>query len=121
MNADFCLQVFQFVVVFVFNVVIGAASSGKSDPGSDDLPIVTLFQALSDDPSQITVWLGTAVPQQASYFLTYLFTKGILAQAVQFLRIPQLAITFFLGKISTSERAKKRTWSRQYDTVSVLI
>ena len=60
---------FQFVVVFVFNVVIGAVSSGKAEPGSDDLPIVTLFRALSKDPKQITSWLGTAVPQQASFFL----------------------------------------------------
>lgn len=63
------LQVFQFVVVFVFNVVIGAASSGKAEPGNDDLPIVTLFRALSKDPKLITTWLGTAVPQQASFFL----------------------------------------------------
>ena len=54
----------------MFNVVIGAASSGKSEPGNDDLPIVTLFRALSKDPKLITSWLGTAVPQQASFFLT---------------------------------------------------
>jgi hypothetical protein len=91
----------------------GAASSGKADPGNNDLPLVTLFKALSKDPGQITKWLGTAVPQQASYFLMYLFTKGIFARSIEFLRFPGLVMSFILGRVSTSERAKKRTWSRQ--------
>jgi hypothetical protein len=54
---------FQFFVVFLFNTIIGAASSGKAK--GDDLPIVSLFNELKDDPGQITGWLADAIPQQA--------------------------------------------------------
>jgi Calcium-dependent channel, 7TM region, putative phosphate len=56
--------IFQFFVLFLFNVILGAASSGKAQPGEEDLPIVTLFRQLKDDPNKITQWLGSAVPQQ---------------------------------------------------------
>lgn len=54
---------FQFFIIFFFNTIIGAASSGKAE--GDDLPMVSLYNELSDDPSQITQWLSDAIPQQA--------------------------------------------------------
>lgn len=55
--------IFQFFVVFVFNTILGAASTGTSD-GSGALPIVGIFNSLKDDPGLITDWLGQAIPQQ---------------------------------------------------------
>ena len=43
----------------------------------------------------------------------YLFTKGIFARSIEFLRIPKMILSLVLAMVSTSERAKKRTWSRQ--------
>ena len=184
--------IFQFFVVFIFNTIIGAASTGTSS-GDSKLPIIDIGKELKDDPSLITDWLGQAIPQQvqlpclydrlssrtplsqepehcapvdvrsrgprrwvwlldalaicnssvtagppatchpppraaaasapphllpravqAAYFLSFLLTKGVFAASIRFLRAPGAIIYWILGKISSSERAKKRTWSRQY-------
>lgn len=55
---------FQFFIIFFFNTIIGAASSGKAS--GDDMPMVALFNELKDDPGKITGWLADAIPQQAS-------------------------------------------------------
>lgn len=112
--------IFQFFVVFVFNTILGAASTGTSG-GDSALPVVDIFNDLKDDPSLITDWLGQAIPQQASYFLSFLLTKGVFAASIRFLRAPGAAIYFILSKISSSERAKKRTWSRQYASYGTAI
>eukprot|EP00892_Ulva_mutabilis_P001308 jgi/Ulvmu1/11178/UM072_0014.1 len=112
--------IFQFFVVFAFNTILGAASTGTSG-GDSALPVIDLFNELRDDPGAITDWLGQAIPQQASYFLTFLLTKGVFASSIRFLRLPGAVIYFILSKISTSERAKKRTWSRQYASYGTAI
>lgn len=58
---------------------------------------------------------------QAGFFLTYLLTKGILAGSIKFLRVPGAVISWILGKFSTSERAKKRTWANQYMSYGVKV
>lgn len=55
--------IFQFFVVFVFNTILGAASTGTSG-GDSALPVVDIFNDLKKDPSLITDWLGSAIPQQ---------------------------------------------------------
>lgn len=55
--------IFQFIVVFVFVSILGAASSGSSS-GSGNAPVLTLAKDLADNPQQIADWIGTAVPQQ---------------------------------------------------------
>lgn len=54
---------FQFFIIFFFNTIIGAASSGKAS--GDKMPIKSLYEQLKDDPGQITDWLADAIPQQA--------------------------------------------------------
>ena len=62
---------FQFFIIFFFNTIIGAASSGKAS--GDDLPMVALYNELSDEPSKITAWLADAIPQQACFHQLVLF------------------------------------------------
>lgn len=71
---------FQFVVVFLFTTIIGAASSGSADsaeaPPADAaaapaqaedeslFPIIDLAEDLADDPGSIIEFLGRSIPQQ---------------------------------------------------------
>lgn len=105
--------IFQFIVVFVFVSILGAASSGSSS-GSGNAPVLTLAKDLADNPQQIADWIGTAVPQQASFYLQYILTNGLLAKGVAFLKIPGAAIFFLLSKLAGTKRQKKKTWANQY-------
>jgi Calcium-dependent channel, 7TM region, putative phosphate len=49
-----------------------------------------------------------------------MFTS-VLAATTGFLRVPGAVISWILGKISTSARAKKRTWSQQYNSYGARI
>lgn len=53
--------------------------------------------------------------------MTYLLTKGVLAGTIKFLRVPGAAISWILGKFSTSERARKRTWANQYMSYGIRV
>lgn len=72
-------------------------------------------------PRAIKPGRNPCAPPQASYFLSFLLTKGVLASSIRFLRAPGAAIYFILSKISSSERAKKRTWSHQYASYGTAI
>eukprot|EP00892_Ulva_mutabilis_P005047 jgi/Ulvmu1/2914/UM147_0012.1 len=105
--------IFQFIVVFVFVSVLGAASSGSAS-GSGNAPVLTLVEELADNPGQIADWIGTAVPQQASFYLQYILTNGLLAKGIAFLKIPGAAIYFLLTKLAGTKRQKKKCWANQY-------
>ncbi|GMH40978.1 hypothetical protein BSKO_08888 [Bryopsis sp. KO-2023] len=66
-----------------------------------------------EDPGSIIDVLGSAAPQTASFFINYVLVKGLVENSFQFLRIPKLAIFWFLSKFVGSERAKNRLWQNQ--------
>ena len=55
---------------------------------------------------------GTRV--QASFYILYILTNGLLAKGVAFLRLPGAAIYFLLSRLAGTKRQKKKVWSQQY-------
>lgn len=110
---DVCWKyfLFQFLIVFLFQTLLGAAAS--SGGGSNPFKQV-VDEILSKGPSESFKWLGNAIPQQASFFLMFILTTGIFAGSIGFLRIPGAVIFWILTKVSGSHRQKKRCFSQQY-------
>jgi hypothetical protein len=102
---------FQFIIVFLFQILVGAASS--SGGGKNPFKQV-VNEVIKKGPSDSFKWLGSALPQQSSFFLMFIITTGIFAGSIGFLRIPGAVIYWILCKISGSQRQKKRCYSRQY-------
>lgn len=87
-----------------------AASSGGGSNPFKELVTEILAKGVGDSFR----WLGASIPQQSSFFLLFILTKGILAQSIKFLKIPKAAIFFIMSKIKGSERQKKKLYSQQY-------
>jgi hypothetical protein len=51
---------------------------------------------------------------QASYYISYIITSGLLGKCITFLRLPGAVIFLLLSKFAGTKRQKKKTWSRQY-------
>ena len=53
-------------------------------------------------------------PVQASFYMLYILTNGLLARALLFLRLPAALIYLVLRAFSATARQRKQQWSRQY-------
>lgn len=51
---------------------------------------------------------------QASFYLQYILTNGLLAKGVAFLKLPGAAIYFLLSRLAGTKRQKKKCWANQY-------
>ena len=72
------------------------------------------FHQWLDNPSSAVNLLGTAVPQTASFFLTYLALSAFWTVPFGGLGIIGLLIYWVKGKIAATEAARARLWQEQY-------
>jgi hypothetical protein len=101
---------FQFLIVFIFNTLLGSLSSAKGNN-----PVKALSEEVfSRGFTGVIDWIGEVVPQQASFFIMFIFTSGLFTNAIGFLNLPGAAIFWILTKISGSRRQMKRCWSQQF-------
>ena len=72
------------------------------------------FHQWLDNPSSAVNLLGTAVPQTASFFLTYLALSAFWTTPFGGLGIVGLILYWVKGKIAATEAARARLWQEQY-------
>ena len=66
------------------------------------------------NPASAVSLMGTAVPQTASFFLTYMAVLAFLTVPLGGLRIVGLLLFWVKGKIAATERARARLWQDQF-------
>ncbi|GAX72896.1 hypothetical protein CEUSTIGMA_g351.t1 [Chlamydomonas eustigma] len=91
---------FQVVVVFLFNMVAGT--------------FIYQYNTIINDPSTVITALGIAIPQTASFFITYILTSGIGKEGIKFLRLVNLVIFLVLSRTASTPRARMRLWTEQH-------
>eukprot|EP01025_Chloroclados_australasicus_P018159 TRINITY_DN1940_c0_g1_i1.p1 TRINITY_DN1940_c0_g1~~TRINITY_DN1940_c0_g1_i1.p1 ORF type:complete len:953 (-),score=103.81 TRINITY_DN1940_c0_g1_i1:1934-4792(-) len=91
--------IFQVLVVYLY--AIGFSSLWKE------------IECIRKDPSNIVDKLASGVPQNATYFMTYIVLLGLASKPISFLRLPGLVIYWVLSKLAATERAKNRLWQEQ--------
>jgi len=88
------------------------------------------FETLIKDPGSIVQILGTAAPQAAIFFLTFVLVRGMLGIPFSILRIVGLIIFWIKMKLASTPRAKRQVWANpdiQYgtlipeDTITILL
>ena len=99
--------IFQVVTVFFGSFLAGS--------------VANQFKQLINDPGSIVTLLGTAVPQTAIFFMTYVTLQAMLTTPLNILRIVPFIIFWIKSKfLASTERAKARLWQNQmfsYGTV----
>lgn len=65
-------------------------------------------------PEELLTWLGTSVANASGFFLSFIFTKGLLSHGIKFLKLPKAIIYAIVSKISKSRRAEHRAYSQAY-------
>lgn len=91
--------IFQLVVVFVGNVVASSFFSQAT--------------ALINNPTSIVTVLGTAIPQSATFFITFIFL-GIAGLGISFLRIVGLVLMWVFSWLAGGPRVRDRCYQEQY-------
>ena len=90
----------QIIVVFFGTFIVGSFFSQ--------------FNQWIDDPSSAVNLLGTAIPQTASFFLTYMAVLAFISTPFSGLKIVGLIIYWIKGKIAATENARARLWQDQF-------
>lgn len=92
--------IFQVITVFFGSFVAGT--------------VANQFEQLINDPGSIITLLGTAAPQAAIFFLTYVTLQALLVVPIQILRIGPFVVFWLKSKfLASTERAKNRLWQNQ--------
>ncbi|KAL4447960.1 hypothetical protein ABPG75_005179 [Micractinium tetrahymenae] len=102
-------QLFAFQVVTLF---FGSFIAGS---------FANQIKQFVQSPSSIITVLGTAAPQTALFFTTYLMLQALLAKPLSLLRLPGLVVFWLRHRLAATERAKARVWEEQQQTYGGLI
>jgi hypothetical protein len=91
--------IFQVITVFFGSFIVGSFFSQ--------------FNQWIDNPTSAVNLIGTAVPQTASFFLTYVTLSALWTSPFSGLRIIGLLIYWIKSKIAATEKARARLWQEQ--------
>ena len=94
------LPVPQVITVFFGSFIVGSFFSQ--------------YHQWIDNPSSAVNLMGTAIPQTASFFLTYRALKAFFAVPFAGLSVTGLLLFWVKGKIAATERARARLWQDQF-------
>ncbi|KAI7841239.1 hypothetical protein COHA_005076 [Chlorella ohadii] len=110
--------IFQVITVFFGSFIAGSFANQ--------------IRQLVKSPGSILTVLGTAAPQTAIFFTTYVMLQALLAKPLSLLRLWDLVVYWLRSRLAATERAKARAWSDQcaiygglipgrHDTVTMLL
>lgn len=93
--------IFQFLTVFLVTAMSGTfLSQAKAIIKNPDIwPIIQK--------------IANGIPQNATFFMTFVMLNGLAGKPIAFLRVVGLIIFWILSKIAATERAKTRLWANQ--------
>lgn len=74
-----------------------------------------------EEPGSIVTVLGTAAPQTAIFFTTYIMLQALLAKPLSLLRLFGLVMFWLRTRLAATERAKAQVWQDQRATYGGLI
>lgn len=94
--------IFQVITVFFGSFVVGSFFSQ--------------FNQWVSNPGSAVNLIGTAVPQTAGFFLTYMAVLTFIGTPMNALQIVGLVIFTLKSKTAGTHEAKQRAWSEQYAT-----
>ena len=94
------MPLMQVLTVFFGSFIVGS--------------FLTQFHQWLNNPASVVNLMGTAIPQTASFFLTYMALLAFLTTPVSGLSIIGLAMYWVKGKIASTERARARLWQDQF-------
>eukprot|EP00891_Asterochloris_glomerata_P009705 jgi/Astpho2/9705/Aster-03695 len=107
---------FQVITTFIGTLLVGT--------------FLTQINAFLDDPTGVVTTLGSAAPQVASFFMSYILVQAFIKQPLGLLRLPGLVIFWLRYRLATTERQKARVWEQSYmkygtnvanDTIIILL
>eukprot|EP00803_Ostreobium_quekettii_P011457 evm.model.scf_1059.5 EVM.evm.TU.scf_1059.5 scf_1059:28549-38537(-) len=90
---------FQVLTIFFGSFIFGSFTSQ--------------LEEIIEDPGSLIDILGTAAPQTASFFCTYILVEALLETPISLLRLPGFVIYAIKSYLSSTERAKARLWQDQ--------
>lgn len=126
------------MIIRLMNIVQGMRSEGEIDMALVSrffaFQVVTVFfgsfiigsfanqiKQFIEDPASIVTVLGTAAPQTAIFFMSFVQLQALVVQPIGLLRIVPLLLFLVLTRLSGTERAKQRLWRDQQMTYGTLI
>ncbi|KAK9843537.1 hypothetical protein WJX81_008012 [Elliptochloris bilobata] len=92
--------IFQVLTVFFASFIAGS--------------FLNQIQQFANAPATIFSVLGTAAPQTATFFMSYLLLLGFTTKPLLFLRLTDLIKFWVMSRLSSTERAKARLWENQF-------
>eukprot|EP00897_Mesotaenium_endlicherianum_P009632 jgi/Mesen1/8698/ME000052S08130 len=94
-----CGKLYYF---YIFNVFLGVTISGT---------IFNQLQQLIDSPKSIVNLLGTALPQNASFFITFIALRFLVTKSMELIRLIPLLLYLVKRKSTRTEGELRRTWT----------
>lgn len=111
----------RFFVFQIFTTFLGSFITGS---------IANQFKQLIEDPGSIIDILGTAAPQTAIFFTSFVLVEGMISGPIQFLRIVGLLIFWLKSSVASTDMARERIIKENhteygkeipYDTIAMLL
>lgn len=66
--------------------------------------IINQLGAILQDPASFITILGLAVPQTATFFMSYILVGGVMGIGFSFIRIPALAFFVLFSQMASTPR-----------------
>ncbi|GAB4818294.1 hypothetical protein N2152v2_005340 [Parachlorella kessleri] len=94
----------KFFIFQVMTVFFGSFIAGS---------LANQLKTFISTPSSILTVLGTAAPQTAIFFMTFLLLQGLLSKPLSLLRLADLVKFWLKSRLAATQRARARLWQDQ--------
>ncbi|KAK9819826.1 hypothetical protein WJX72_002804 [[Myrmecia] bisecta] len=81
----------------------------------------TQFSQYFDNLSGLVNTMGSAAPQTATFFMTFILVQAFITQPISLLRIVGLVLYWLRLKFATTDRQKQRVWQDQETKYGTLV